>query len=383
MKLTLRYWLPLLFAAALGVGLSACNDDETGTPSISYIRVTNPEASDSLVAAAGQGQMVAIIGNNLQGVQEVWFNDQPTQLIPTLITSTAVLVRVSSQVPSEITNKLRMLFPGGNEVLYDFSVNINPPSISHLKSEWVNEGDEAIIYGDYFYAPVTVTFTGGVEAEVVSVTDTEIKVKVPVGAQSGPIRVASVFGRSESRFWFRDDRNIIASFDIPLAAGVWQGPAHIVSTDPDIVPINGKFIRSNRELTAWPFFEFYGGTRDGDIAIENRNIPADAFDNPANYSLKFEINTLKPLTGATLRVHIGDADGGNLDAQRQSIYYTWEPNIDTNGQWQTVSIPWANIHQGNGLFAYSPTGYSMFMYFHGPTPSSAYFGLDNMRVVPN
>ena len=38
-------------------------------------------------------------------------------------------------------------------------------------AEFVNEGEVATISGNFFYEPLTVTFTGGVGGKQVSVTD--------------------------------------------------------------------------------------------------------------------------------------------------------------------------------------------------------------------
>jgi hypothetical protein len=380
-----RYKIVFFVIALSMMGiLTNCSDDsEGGTPVISYVRVTDPASSDSLLAAAGQGQMIAIIGKNLQNTQALWLNDQQAVLTATLITSTSVIARIPSQIPEAITNELTLIFSNGESLSYDFALNVSKPLISRMKSEYVNTGDVATFYGDYFYAPIRVTFSGDVEAEVTFVDDQVLQVRVPDGAQEGPVAITSNFGSTESDFWFRDTRNIIASFDIPLENGIWRGPTNIVSSDPVITPVREKFIRVNQALGAWPFFEWYGGPKEGDVAAETKNIPADAFVNPDNYSLKFEINTLDLLTGANLRIYLGHANNAGFDAARQSTYYIWEPNLNTQGEWETVSIPWADVYDANGNFAFDASGYGMFMYFHGPNAVKHNLGMDNMRVVPN
>ena len=74
----------ILFMLLLTVGvvsafLSCKKQAESGTPTIDYVRVTRPEASDSLLVGAGQGQLIAIVGKNLQDAVEIWFNDQKAQ----------------------------------------------------------------------------------------------------------------------------------------------------------------------------------------------------------------------------------------------------------------------------------------------------------------
>jgi hypothetical protein len=203
-------------------------------------------------------------------------------------------------------------------------------------------------------------------------------VTVPEGAQPGPITISTNFGETASEFWFRDNRNVIASFDGTMN-GLWHGPAFVVSSDPEIPAISNKFFRVNKDLGAWAWFEVYVGPRDSDMALETKNIPADAFANPAKYSIKFEINTLKSLTGAEIKMYMGTGDMGS----ERGTNYTWKPNVDTKGEWQTVSIPFEDFWIANKKFAYSPNGYGVSFHFSGPLAVSANFGLDNMRVVPN
>lgn len=382
MKSTYKSLLFLLFALAVTGMFTGCSEEDSqpngGKPLISYIRVTSPASADSLIAKAGQGSMIAIIGQNLQEARQIWFNNQPATLTPTFITNTSIITRVPTQIPTKISNKMKIIFANGDSLLHEFKVDISEPVINSMLSEYVNAGQVATIYGNYFYAPLTVTFTGGVSGEVVKVTDNTLQVTVPAGAQPGPITIASNFGESESDFWFRDNRNLIASFD-GSTSGMWHGPAFIVSSDPDIPAINNKFIRINRELGAWAWFEMYVGPRNSDVALETRNIPADAFANPAKYRLKFEVNTLKPLTGAEVRMYMGTGDMGS----ERGTHYNWKPNVDTKGTWQTVSIPFEDFWKANKQFGYSPAGYGVSFHFSGALPVSANFGLDNMRVVPN
>src|SRR5690349_18830698 len=128
-----RYKILFLTAALAMVGiLMNCSDDSEGAPSVTYVRVTDPAASDSLLAAAGQGQMVAIIGENLGSTIEVWFNDQKATLNATFITNTTIITRIPSQIPLDITNKLKLVFSNGNSLLHDFTVDISKPVISRM-----------------------------------------------------------------------------------------------------------------------------------------------------------------------------------------------------------------------------------------------------------
>ena len=111
MKSLNKIILVLLIAVGAGMAFTSCDkDDAPGTPSISYVRITRPESSDSLLVGAGQGQLIAIVGQNLGQAIEVWFNDRQALLTPTYITNTSLLVSVPSQIPIDVNNKLRLVF---------------------------------------------------------------------------------------------------------------------------------------------------------------------------------------------------------------------------------------------------------------------------------
>lgn len=375
----------VIAVATMGI-LTNCSDDSEsgGTPEISYVRITDPASSDSLLVGAGQGQMIAIIGKNLQNTQALWFNDQQAQLTATLVTSTSIIARVPSQIPEVLTNELILYFSNGESLRHNFALDISEPLISRMKSEYVNTGDVATIYGDYFYEPLQVTFTGGVQGEILSVEDQVIEVIVPEGAQPGPVTITTNFGVTETDSWFRDDRNIIANFEGPFANGFWRGGDFVVESDPNVPNISGKFIRVNKgALSAWPYLEVYGGPADGDVADLTKVIPQEAFINPAGYNLKFEINTLASIAGANMRLYLGDAGGGTFGDARNNIYYVWQANLDTQGTWETVTIPWIDVFTANQQFDYNSDGYGMYIYFHGPNAASYNFAVDNFRVVPN
>jgi hypothetical protein len=359
-----------------------CSEDELangGKPVVSYVRVTRPTSSDSLLIAAGQGQMVAIMGENLKDIKQLWFNDQRAVLNPSFITDKTVITRVPGQIPNNITNQLRMIFGNGEELLYDFEVAISEPVIAYMRSEFVNTGDVAMIVGDYFYEPLTVTFTGGVQGEIVSREDDLLEVVVPDGAQPGPITVSTNFGATESDFWFRDNRNVFGSMDASDIDGSWwHGPDYIVESDPAIPPVDNKFIRINKVLGNGEWFEFYVG-EGGTMANQTKNIPAEAIINPAAYSLKFEINTLSSLAGAKVRMYVGNKMGD----ERNALSYTWQPNVSTGGEWETISIPFKNITDKNPNIKVDPAGYGISFWFWEGAALTADFGIDNLRIVPN
>ncbi|MFT3935430.1 MAG: IPT/TIG domain-containing protein [Chitinophagaceae bacterium] len=218
-------WLIAVIGTA-GIYASCTKDNSPAQPVIKYVRITNPASSDSLLVGAFQGGQIAIIGENLGDATEIWFNDQKAVLTPTYITNTTILVNVPNQIPKVITNKLKIVFSDGRVLLYDFKVLISEPVLKSMDCEYVATGNEATLRGDFFYEPLTVTFTGGVKGEITSITDKILKVRIPNGALPGQVTVKTNFGEVKSDFWFRDNRNIIISSD-PFTG--WWNNAYVVT----------------------------------------------------------------------------------------------------------------------------------------------------------
>lgn len=377
---TINNSILFFFIAICGMmSLTSCEKDNApngGKPRINYVRVTNPISSDSLLVGAGQGNLIAIMGENLGGARRMFFNNREANLNPTYITNESILVNVPTLIPTEINNKLKIYFSDGDSLLYDFEVQISEPAVTNMLSEYVNTGDVATIRGDFFYAPLTVTFTGGVTGELVSVDDKIIEVRVPAGAQPGPITVTTNFGDTESDFWFRDNRNIFLSSD-PFT-GWWNAdyvvmPSSVGASDP--VAINGNYIRFKKPIGAWSWNEVAGGPASamGEIS---KNVPDAAILKPSDFNLKFEVNTIKPYNNNTLKINVG------LLAEDNNAYQ-WKPPYDTKGKWQTVVIPFEDVVASYAVKpVISANGYWTRLLFHGAGDLDADISFDNFRIVP-
>ena len=378
MKKILNSIILLTIAIAIAGLYSSCSKDDDlpngGEPRVRYVRVTNPVSGDSLLVGAFQGQLIAIIGENLEAATEIWFNDQRASLTPTYITSNSILVSVPSQIPQDITDKIKIVFANGKTLEYDFKVLISEPIVASMNCEYVLTGQEAVIRGDFFYEPLTVSFMGGVTGEIISVEAKMIKVRVPAGAEPGQITVKTNFGETKSNFWFRDNRNIFISSD-PFT-GWWNASYVVTSPGPGDPPaINGNYIRVKKAIGAWAWTEVAGGPADamGPISM---NIPDAAILKPSDYNLKFELNTMKPYNNNVLKINVGLLKENN-DA------YKWMPPYDTKGLWETVTIPFDDVASSYGApLTVSPTGYWARLLFHGPGDLDCDMSFDNFRIVP-
>lgn len=127
-----------IFCCAL---LAACSDNESngGAPEITGVRKTKPTASDSLFTKSAQGQMIAIIGHNLQHTLAVYINDQKVYFNPTENTDHSVIVTIPTEEKnfklttwdSTLKDEIRIETDHGTAV-YGFKV-LNPaPSLQRI-----------------------------------------------------------------------------------------------------------------------------------------------------------------------------------------------------------------------------------------------------------
>ena len=373
-----NYKILILLTVIVGLAgwMSSCNKSQSSpTPSISYIRVTNPQSADSLLIGAGQGQLIAIVGNNLQNVVQIWFNDQQAMLTPSYINNTSIIVRVPSQIPSVVTDTMKLIFSDGYILNYKFKVQISKPVINRMLSEFVNAGDVATIFGNYFYAPLTVTFTGGATAEIVSIKDQQIDFKVPANAQPGSITIRTNFGEVVSDFMFRDPRPKVIDGD-PHEG--WWGTYLVTNPGPNDPPkISGNYYRFIKAVKAWTWDqpEVAGGPANS-MAVHSKNVPDGAILKPEDYNLKFEINTVKPYNSNRIGINVG------LTAEDNNNF-AWNPPYDSKGKWNTVTIPFEDVVRSyTNKPVISPTGYWSRILIFGPGDLDADIAFDNLRVVP-
>jgi len=380
MKKVYKSILLLTLAIALAGIYSSCTKNDNlpnnGEPRIRYVRNTDPLLADSLLMGAFQGNLIAIMGENLGGAVEIWFNDQKASLTPTYITNTTIMVSVPTPIPLDITNKMKILFSNGKTLEYDFKVQINAPAITSMDCEYTLTNGEATIHGSYFYEPLTVTFAGGIKGELVSISaDSKIiKVLVPAGALPGQITIANNFGVTKSDFWFRDNRNMVIDSD-PFR-GWWD--VNFVVTNPgptDPPAISGNYIRVNKFIGSWAWTQVAGGDA-GSMAPLSGNIPDEAILKPTLYNLKFEVNTKKPFNSGGVKLVIGGVDGDHGD-------YLWNPPYDTKGEWKTVVISFEEVTKSyTNLTLNPPNGYLTRFIIQGNGDLDCDMSFDNFRVVP-
>jgi len=93
---TIKY-LTLMLMAIISASVISCNKDDSGAPEIHGVRITDPTKADSLFAQAFPGQMIVIVGKNLQNAKKVFINNQDVSFNANYNTSTHLIVKIPSE----------------------------------------------------------------------------------------------------------------------------------------------------------------------------------------------------------------------------------------------------------------------------------------------
>ncbi|WP_234408367.1 glycan-binding surface protein [Marinilabilia salmonicolor] len=404
--------LLLLIGFLAGSVMSSCEDDSDSSgdsPKIEYVRVTDPQASDSLVVRAFLGNTIAMVGEGLGDVVEVWFNDQSAKLNKNYITDETIIVTIPNVIPEEVTNQIKLVTAGGTEYTYGFEVQVPQPLLRSMKCEYVPAGGVAIIEGNYFLGdenkPLEVIFPGNVAAEVESYDVDEIRVIVPEGVGVGPITVKSMYGSTRSSFYFRDDRNVFLDFDQTTGAG-WRA-GNTQGTSPD--GVSGDYLALTGTLGDWGWVEDNLAMNLWGSQITNPLQKDPLFElgenNLEDMTLKFEVNVVNPWAVGYLQCIFTPKDIPDPTDLNNGYYNDmelgralWRPwhesgeEFQTDG-WITVSIPMKEFrfsHDAsiNSLSLEYPGDFGGFTFFvFGPAmdpdlEQDLFIAIDNVRVVP-
>lgn len=194
----------LMMGLAIAPALVSCEDDDATDTSadavVRYFRPTDMRVSDSLITELSLGQTVAMIGENLDNVIAMRFNDKDITLNPTYITSESIVFTTPMAIPGEVTNKLYITQKNGNIQEIDVPTILPAPTISNVNKGYLKEGDKISIKGNYFIPTqekaVEIELPGGVTVTPdESSSYTVLNFAVPSGiSANGALKIKTAFG---------------------------------------------------------------------------------------------------------------------------------------------------------------------------------------------
>lgn len=339
----MKYIKYLLIIASSMLAFAACSIDpaeNTATPTVDYVRPAKASASDSLLSEASMGSVVAIIGENLSGVNEIWFNDQEASLNPAYITNTSIVVTVPGVMPGEVNDLITLKTKAGKSCTYSFSVIIPTPVVSTIDNDWAPAGTDVTISGNYFFgdaSTVKVLFPGNVYGTISSVTTESITCTVPEGALGGTIFVTSIYGKGRSKFTFHDKGVWFVDFENPSVWNTWNYGAYV----NDSHSISGQYLLFDGTGGSWAW-------PNGNLCFYYSNPvqqPVITEGAVADYALAFEYECDTWSDTPLILLFTNEANTFNVDSD--DAQWHWTPYVNngvystftTNGKWLTKIVP--------------------------------------------
>ena len=370
-KRDIKTALLLLVGLVTSFTFVACDDDETDSnadPVVRYFRPTDANKADSMIVNLSLGQTVAMIGENLDNIVGIKFNDQEVALNPCYVTPTAIIFTTPVAIPGEVTNKLYFTCKNGKVVEYATETLLPEPSIDNVSKGYLKAGDVVTIKGNYFIptedTPIEITLPGGITVSPdASSTYTTLTFTVPEGiTKSGSLSVESAFGITNwpyEIFAYSDlqESNVeglLFDFDgkngAMATANGWR-PGY--PADPSVElsgkaclfdnggaeledDLTGTWLEDNMTLNYWP-------SADDNILTR---VPVS---NIEDYAYQLEIFVENPWTAVCFAVQptsldaVSASNGNNQYYDKVSSYlyepYISNPEFTTDGQWITLTMP--------------------------------------------
>ena len=154
----------LIFLLIIGAALIqfACKKDggDSGPPTVTNVRIVDSTKRDSFFTSAVPGTQIVIQGNNLSGVQAVYFNDTSAYFNPVYNTGSSLIVTIPGSSQTKATDPnvpsiIRIVTDHGT-VEYPFELYLNGPYITSLSFD--NTGKVVTINGGNFQGIQKIVF---------------------------------------------------------------------------------------------------------------------------------------------------------------------------------------------------------------------------------
>lgn len=387
----------LLCLGVFLISLPACRKETSNAPAITGVRNYAATPGDSILQDLKPGQWVVLLGHNLKGATQIYFNGVITSFNSALFSDTSAPVQVPSVIPfpsvaTDQLNTIRYVTPNGSTT-FTFNIVAPPPTITSISNENANAGDTVRVYGLNFFFIKSISFAGSAVTSWKEANDgTSVGFVVPALSQSAPLVITTQSGTSSTVFNVNDvTTGALCNFD---NVNSFSWGASSTSNSSSSFPGNrGSYaVLTDPVLNANDWSWWNGGRSINTNGVQW--VPVDSLNVPiGNYAFKFEVSVPAAWNGGSIYVvkdystsYVGryepwkDADGA-------------ASNFSTNG-WRTVTIPLSLFLTNNGTGTMAATlkdllgsggSGSAHLWLINNSPAATATGFnaafDNMRVV--
>lgn len=260
--------LPMMFLFLGVFSLISCDSEfdvdrpDTGGTAPPVIHSVSEAREDVEVTQGVLESTYIIRGENLSTLTEIYFNGTRAGFNPALGTDNLIFVTVPEEAPFVGQDNVLRLVNLAGSTEYDFSLL----TITDFSEGTTEEGIKTVtLYGGDFSETSSVTFTSGTEedgnlvereAEILSVSETEVTVAVPAGIEQAFIYLETSRGAvAQSDSYGFNYSIFIDQLNEDWTMSQWGGTFDVQNTDPAL----GEFsIKSTRE--AWSGLTFLPST---------------------------------------------------------------------------------------------------------------------------
>lgn len=351
---------------------TSCSDDDSsggGVPEITGVRSCDPTKADSLFTKASPGQVIAIIGHNLNDALKVYINDQPVYFNPNMNTDHSIIVNVPTEkngfkltaFNSDLKDEIRVETTHGT-CTYSFKISAGYPILQRIAASYPREtGDEINVYGlnltdieNAYFTSMTVEEIEALEGEEIGGTKVPISGLQVVKKERGINSMTNAYEtQSQLRFNLPDLPFTEGTLVIETAGGTAYIPYSKTPGQPvifyvsnDMPQIGETLIITGREFVQVESVKY------GDVTLNESEFRVSESEDSiyVNFAQKPSIGSETTLTVTT--------PGGEVSVERfydhSTILTTFDGDATDNGWGPNASYVDSGTADGQYAYIYVP-----------------------------
>lgn len=351
---------------------TSCSDDDSsggGVPEITGVRSCDPDKADSLFTKASPGQVIAIIGRNLNDAIKVYINDQPVYFNPNMNTDHSIIVNVPTEkngfkltaFNSDLKDEIRVETTHGT-CTYSFKISAGYPILQRIAASYPREtGDEINVYGlnltdieNAYFTSMTVEEIEALEGEEIGGTKVLISGIQVVKKERGINSMTNAYEtQSQLRFNLPDLPFAEGTLVIETAGGTAYIPYYKTPGQPVILYVSNDMpqIGETLVITGREFVQVES-VQYGDVTLSEDEFRVSESEDTiyVNFAHKPSIGSETTLTVTT--------PGGEVSVERfydhSTILTTFDGDATDNGWSPNASFVDSGTTDGQYAYIYVP-----------------------------
>ena len=351
---------------------TSCSDDDSsggGVPEITGVRSCDPAKADSLFTKASPGQIIAIIGHNLNDAVKVYINDQPVYFNPNMNTDHSIIVNVPTEkngfkltaFNSDLKDEIRVETTHGT-CTYSFKISAGYPILQRIAASYPREtGDEINVYGLNLTDIENAYFTSMTVEEIEALEGADIGgTKVPI-SNIQTVRKERIINamtnayetQSQLRFNLPDLPFTEGTLVIETAGGTAYIPYYKTPGQPVILYVSNDMPQIGETLViAGREFVQVESVQYGDVTLTG-----DQFRVSASEDTIYVDFAVKPGTGSGTTLTV-TTPGGSVSSERfydySTILTTFDGDATDNGWGPNATFVDSGTADGKYAYIYVP-----------------------------